>query len=189
MMLLLLVAALILGLSRAAIDMVSTKKIDPNTPDMITQRGVLERFDVTGLKRSELIASEVRHFRADDTLLFTEPRLVQTDPGKPVITVTGVRGKSIFKASQVWFYDQVHLRRAPFGQQAELIIHSSDVFLNQATHQASSDAPVVADMGPHHAEAVGFVADNNAQTLLLKSKVKMTYVPTARAALVGAATQ
>jgi lipopolysaccharide export system protein LptC len=186
-MLLLLVGALIFALSRAAIDLVSTRTIDPNLPDMITQRGVLERFDETGLKRSVLIASEVKHLRAQDTLLFEQPKLVQTDPGKPVMTVIGVRGKSIFKASQVWFYDEVELRRAPFEQQAELIVKSRDVFIDQAKAQASSDAAVVADMGPHHAEAVGFLADNNAQTLLLKSKVKMTYVPTARTALVGAA--
>ncbi|WP_373975986.1 LPS export ABC transporter periplasmic protein LptC [Chitinibacter sp. SCUT-21] len=186
-MLLLLVGALIFGLSQAAIGLVSTKQSDPTKPDMITQRGVLERFDQTGMKRSVLIASEVRHMRFEDTLLFTEPKLVQTDPGKPVMTVMGVRGKSILKASQVWFYDQVELRRAPFEQQAELIVKSRDVYLDQATGQASSDAHVFVDMGPHHAEARGFIADNNAQTLLLKSKVKMTYVPTAHSALTGSA--
>ncbi|WP_157669526.1 LPS export ABC transporter periplasmic protein LptC [Chitinibacter sp. GC72] len=188
-MLLLLVAALIWGLSRAAIDVVAQKAVSPDSPDMITQRGVLVRFDEQGLKRSELIAAEVRHIQQQDTMLFEQPKLIQTEPGKPVMTVTGERGKSILKASQVWFYGQTRLERAPFNGQAALLIRSRDIWLDQASQQASSNAPVVADMGPHHAEAVGFVADNNAQTLILKSKVKMTYVPTARTALVGTAAQ
>jgi lipopolysaccharide export system protein LptC len=181
-----MVGALILALSRAAIGLVETARVDPNLPDMIAQQGVLVRYDEVGIKRSELIASEVTHIPAQDTMLFTKPKLVQTEPGKPTITVIGVRGKSILKASQVWFYDVTELRRAPFGEQAELIVHGRDVKIDQATQEAQSDQFVVADMGPHHVEAVGFIANNAAQTLVFKSKVKMTYVPTARNALVGA---
>lgn len=186
-MLLLLVGALIWSLSRVAMDAAVEQKTDPNLPDLFATQGVLLRYDEMGSKRSELIASEVTHIPAQDTMLFTQPKLIQTEPGKPTITVVGVRGKSILKASQVWFYDETTLRRAPFGEQAELIMHGRDIRIDQATQQAHSEAPVVADMGPHHAEAVGFVADNVAQTLVLKSQVKMTYVPTARTALVGSA--
>ncbi|WP_084414432.1 LPS export ABC transporter periplasmic protein LptC [Chitinibacter tainanensis] len=189
LVLLLLVGALIWGLSRAAIQTVITVEADPNTPDMIVNLAVLQRFDEQGQIRSTLIAQEVKHLRANDTLLFKQPKLTQTEPGKPNIVVTGVRAKTTNKASQVWFEDATELRRAAFGQQAELVVRSSDVFYDQATSIARASTPVVADMGPHHAEAVGFIADNAQQTLNLLSKVRMTYVPTARAALTGTATR
>ncbi|WP_410498555.1 LPS export ABC transporter periplasmic protein LptC [Chitinibacter sp. S2-10] len=189
LVLLLLIGALIWGLSRAAIDVVMQKESDPTQPDMHIKYGVLQRFDEQGIKRSELIASEMTHTREQDTLLFSQPKLVQTEAGKPTVTVVGVRGKSIFKGSQVWIYDDVELRRAPFDGQAELILRTRDIWIDQQSQQAHSEASVVADMGPHHAQAVGFIADNKVQTLFLKSQVKMTYVPTARTALTGAAAQ
>ena len=156
-------------------------------PDMFGKDSVLLRFDEQGKKRSILIASHVTHIPDNDTMLFEAPVLTQTEPGKPKVVVVGTRAKTVQKASQTWFYDATNLRRAPFEDQAELVIDGRDIWLDSKAEIAKSTQFVTAQMGKNHAEGVGFVLNNMLQTLELKSKVKMTYVPIPRTAPGGAA--
>ncbi|MGL4995579.1 MAG: LPS export ABC transporter periplasmic protein LptC, partial [Deefgea sp.] len=156
---------------------------DLNAPDLIANEAILVRFDEVGLKRSRLVASRVTHVPAQDTMLFESPVLTHTQASKPTIVVIGTRARSIHKASETWFYDATQLRRAPYGNSAELIIDGSDIWIDGNAEIAKSDRFVIARTGQSHAEAVGFVANNKLETLELKSKVKMTYVPTPRPAV------
>lgn len=183
LLLLVIVGSLIWVLSRVATNLALPNRVDLNAPDLIANEGTLLRFDEAGLKRSHLIASRVTHVPADDTMLFESPVLTQTQVGKPTIVVVGTRARSIRKASETWFYDATQLRRAPFGNSAELIIDGSDIWIDGNAEIAKSDRFVTARTGQSHAEAVGFVANNKLETLELKSKVKMTYVPTPRSAV------
>jgi lipopolysaccharide export system protein LptC len=187
MILLVMVGSLIWVLSQVATNISMPQKVDIKAPDLLGKNSVLTRFDEQGLKRSVLVASHVTHIPENDTMLFEAPVLTQTEPGKPTIVVVGTRAKTIHKASETWFYDATTLRRAPFEDQAELVIDGRDIWLDSKAEIATSSQFVTAKMGKNHAEGVGFALNNIRQTLELKSKVKMTYVPTSRSALGGAA--
>lgn len=183
LLLLVIVGSLIWVLSRVATNLALPNRVDLNAPDLIANEATLVRFDEVGLKRSRLVASRVTHVPAEDTMLFESPVLTHTQASKPTIVVIGTRARSIHKASETWFYDATQLRRSPYGNSAELIIDGSDIWIDGNAEIAKSDQFVIARTGPSHAEAVGFVANNKLETLELKSKVKMTYVPTPRPAV------
>jgi LPS export ABC transporter protein LptC len=182
-----MVGSLIWVLSRVATNLVAPNRIDLNAPDLIAHEAVLVRFDEAGLKRSRMLASQVTHVPAQDTMLFEVPVLTQTQIGRPTIVVLGTRARSVHKASETWFYDATQLRRAPYAGNPELIIDGRDIWVDGNAEIARSSQFVTAKMGLSHAEAVGFEANNKLETLELKSKVRMTYVPTARPAAARAA--
>ncbi len=182
LLLLVIVGSLIWALSRVATNLAIPNRVDLNAPDLIANEGALVRFDEAGLKRSRLVASRVTHVPAEDTMLFESPVLTHTQANKPTIVVVGTRARSIHKASETWFYDATQLRRAPYGNHAELIIDGRDIWIDGNAEIAKSDQFMTAKMGQNHAEAVGFVVNNKLETFELKSKVKMTYVPTPRPA-------
>lgn len=182
LLLLVIVGSLIWVLSRVATNLALPDRVDLNAPDLIADEAALVRFDEAGLKRSRLVASRVTHVPAEDTMLYESPVLTQTQASRPTIVVVGTRARSIHKASETWFYDATQLRRAPYDNQAELIIDGRDIWVDGNAEIAKSDQFVTAKMGRNHAEAVGFVANNKLETLELKSKVKMTYVPIPRSA-------
>lgn len=182
LLLLLIVGSLIWALSRVATNLALPNRVDLNAPDLIANEGTLVRFDEVGLKRSRLVASRVTHVPAQDTMLFESPVLTHTQVNKPKVVVVGTRARSIHKASETWFYDATQLRRAPYDNNAELIIDGRDIWVDGNAEIAKSDQFVTARTGQSHAEAVGFVLNNKLETLELKSKVKMTYVPTPRPA-------
>lgn len=182
LLLLVIVGSLIWVLSRVATNLALPDRVDLNAPDLIADEAALVRFDEAGLKRSRLVASRVTHVPAEDTMLYESPVLTQTQASRPTIVVVGTRARSIHKASETWFYDATQLRRAPYDNQAELIIDGRDIWVDGNAEIAKSDQFVTAKMGRNHAEAVGFVANNKLETLELKSKVKMTYVPISRSA-------
>lgn len=182
LLLLLIVGSLIWALSRVATNLALPNRVDLNAPDLIANEAELLRFDEAGLKRSRLVASRVTHVPAQDTLLYESPVLTQTQASKPTIVVIGTRARSIHKASETWFYDATQLRRAPYDNHAELIIDGRDIWIDSHAEIAKSAQFVTAKTGQNHAEAVGFVLDNKLETLELKSKVKMTYVPIPRSA-------
>ena len=182
LLLLLIVGSLIWALSRVATNLALPNRVDLNAPDLIANEGTLVRFDEVGLKRSRLVASRVTHVPAQDTMLFESPVLTHTQVNKPKVVVVGTRARSIHKASETWFYDATQLRRAPYDNNAELIIDGRDIWVDGNAEIAKSDQFVTARTGQSHAEAVGFVLNNKLETLELKSKVKMTYVPIPRSA-------
>jgi lipopolysaccharide export system protein LptC len=182
LLLLVIVGSLIWVLSRVATNLALPNRVDLNAPDLIANEGTLVRFDEAGLKRSHLVASRVTHVPAEDTMLYESPVLTHTQTSKPTVVVIGTRARSIRKASETWFYDATQLRRAPYDNHAELIIDGRDIWVDGHAQIAKSTQFVTAKMGQSHAEAVGFVLNNPLETLELKSKVKMTYVPIPRSA-------
>ncbi|WP_028452248.1 LPS export ABC transporter periplasmic protein LptC [Chitinilyticum aquatile] len=154
--------------------------------DLVASSAMLVRLNEKGQAVSRLTASSVQHVPQDDVMLFESPVLLQTEPGKPRITVVGERARTIHRGDQAWFYGAVVLTRdATADGGAELLVRGSEIWLDRQKETAGSAQFITADQGPHHVEAVGFIADHRQQTLELLSKVKMTYVPTARTALGG----
>lgn len=152
----------------------------PTRPDLLAESVRVQRFDEQGNLVSVLTATQARHLPQDDTMFFEQPQLEQTKPGQPKLRLTGEQAKAINRATEVWFYGAVEMRREPDGRNAELVIRTRDMYVDTQKQIARSSAPVAADMGAHRARAVGFVANNREESLELLSQVSMTYVPNKR---------
>ncbi|MDR3413710.1 MAG: LPS export ABC transporter periplasmic protein LptC [Formivibrio sp.] len=153
-----------------------------NLPDLKAEIARVQRYDAQGARVSVLTAVSAQHIPQDDTMLFEQPRLEQTKPGQPKIIVSGEQGKTIHRASEVWFYGKVEMSRAADAKNPDLLIHTRDMYVDTVAQIARSSALVTAEMGAHRARGVGFVADNKNETLELLSQVSMTYVPNKRTA-------
>lgn len=176
----LVLGVLIWALDRAAEPPAQRHPLSATLPDMVVQAAEMRHYDVQGRLQSVLTSPEARHLPQDDTMLFDSPRLEQTRPGEPKITVTGENAKTLRRASEVWLYGNVEMRRVADGKNNELVVHTRDMWVDTQNQIARSKSPVSAEMGLHRAKAVGFVANNRQQTLQLLSQVSMTYVPNKR---------
>lgn len=146
-------------------------------PDMLVDTATAVRFGEDGQPLSRLTATHVSHQPAGDITWLENPVLRYTAPGQPRMDVTGERAKSEKQGSKVWFPGTVKMVRQASGTQAELVVNGREMQLLPQQGLASSEAPVVAVMGNYIVESVGFIANSNAETLELKSKVRMSYEP------------
>ncbi len=167
-------------LNRAAEVPVDVRAPAANSPDLVAETARMQRYDAQGLRVTVLTATQAKHVPQDDTMLFEQPRLEQTKPGRPKMILIGEQAKTIRGASELWLYGQVEMRRAADDKNPELLIHTRDMHVDTVAQVARSSALVTAEMGSHRARAIGFVADNQKETLDLLSQVSMTYVPNKR---------
>ncbi|WP_028454542.1 LPS export ABC transporter periplasmic protein LptC [Chitinilyticum litopenaei] len=177
--------ALVYLLNQFSVVELGGRRPSPLAVDMVASGAMVVRLNERGMPLSRIQAKDFQHIPKDDTMLFTAPVLYHSPPGQPLLTVVGEKARAVHKGDEVFFTGQVLLTRAAAPGGAELRVRSSEIWVDTKNERARSSQPVVADQGPHHAEAVGFVADHRQETLELLSQVRMTYVPTARAALGG----
>ncbi|WP_166827653.1 LPS export ABC transporter periplasmic protein LptC [Iodobacter violaceini] len=164
-------------LDRAASLPGSTVAINSDQPDMLVDKATAVRFGENGQPLSLLTAAHVSHLPAGDITWLEKPQLRYTAPDQPRLDVHGERAKSVNQGSDVWFPGVVTMVRAASGTQAELTINGRDMHVLPQAGLASSEAPAIAKMGTYVIESVGFIADSKAETLELKSKVRMSYEP------------
>ncbi|AMC36469.1 LPS export ABC transporter periplasmic protein LptC [Janthinobacterium sp. B9-8] len=164
-------------LDRAASLPGSAVAINANQPDMLVDKATAVRFGEDGRPLSLLTATHVSHLPAGDITWLEKPHLRYTAPDQPRLEVTGERAKSIKQGSEVWFPGMVKMVRSASATQAELTINGRDMRVLPQEGLASSEAPAIAVMGTYVIESVGFIADSKAETLELKSKVRMSYEP------------
>lgn len=147
------------------------------TPDLIAERVHALRFDKEGRPTLVLSATTVRHLPLNDTMLFDEPLLILEQTGRPKLFIHARHARAVHRIANIWLEDQVILRRESDGKQGELLIQTQNVLVNPDLKQATSSSPVAANMGHYHISAIGFTANQQQQTLDLKSNVRIRYVP------------
>lgn len=175
---LLLLAGLIWQLDRLAEPSKIQNLRDAALPDVVVERSHAVRLGQDGMPLYKLDAPEIQHFPSQDSTLIKLPVMEIDRPGDPKIVIRAEYARGIQRASEVWLYGKVRMDRAASPKGAATIVRTSSVQIFPDTRIARSSAPVEADMGPHHAQAVGFVLDYAQQKLNLLSKVRITYVPT-----------
>lgn len=174
---LLLLAALIWVLDRAAELPDDAKGSDLSKSDFVAERIAASRFGPNGVQVMSLSASGVRHIPLNDTTQFIETRLVLDQPGEPRVQVLARQAHTLQRGAEVWLSGDVELRRAGDVRYEPLRVTTREIYVDTQKRIARSSAPVEIQLGKSRASAVGFVADAAKQSVELKSKVRMTYVP------------
>lgn len=110
--LMLALAAITFYLDRTVNDEETHPALRRHDPDYIVVNFSTTTYNRAGMAESMLSALRMVHYPDDDTTELTAPRVVQTKPEKPKITVRADRGKLSRDGEDIYLYDNVVLERA-----------------------------------------------------------------------------
>jgi lipopolysaccharide export system protein LptC len=117
--LMLALAALTFYLDRTVNEEDSHPALRRHDPDYLIVNFTTTTYNREGAAESMLSAARMVHFPDDDTTELTSPRVVQTKPDEPKMTVRADRGKLSRDGEDIYLYDNVVLEReAGAGQSA-----------------------------------------------------------------------
>ncbi|RKP49204.1 LPS export ABC transporter periplasmic protein LptC [Trinickia fusca] len=96
-----------------------------HTPDYFSDNLSVSELDNSGMTQYRLTASKLVHYEDDENSDLTHPAIRAFQPGKPIVTATGERGKVNADASIVDLYDNARILRAPGYGDPEMQADSS----------------------------------------------------------------
>ena len=88
-------------------------------PDYIVTRFTTTTYDASGEAVTALAASRMVHFPDDDSTELVTPRVVQSKPAEPRVTVQADRGTLSREGDEIFHYDNVVLTRGADAQGPE----------------------------------------------------------------------
>lgn len=103
-------------------------------PDYIVDNFEITSFDAKGLAESTLSAAKMLHYPDDDSTDLIAPRVVQTKPGQPRMTLTADRGTLSHSGDEVFLFGNVTLVRDAEAKQPEMRLRTT--FLHVVTAQS-----------------------------------------------------
>ena len=109
--LMLALAALTLYLDRTVNEEESHPALRRHDPDYLVVNFTTTTYNSEGRAESMLSAAKMVHFPDDDSTELIAPRVVQTKPGEPKITMRADRGKLSRDGDEIFLYDNVVLER------------------------------------------------------------------------------
>jgi lipopolysaccharide export system protein LptC len=109
--LMLALAALTFYLDRTVNEDDSHPALRRHDPDYLVVNFTTTTYNREGAAESMLSAARMVHFPDDDTTELTAPRVVQTKPDEPKMTVRADRGKLSRDGEDIYLYDNVVLER------------------------------------------------------------------------------
>ncbi|QGZ60510.1 LPS export ABC transporter periplasmic protein LptC [Paraburkholderia acidisoli] len=83
-----------------------------HTPDYFADNFSVSELDQSGATQYRLTASHMVHYEDDENSDLTNPAVRAFQPGKPIVTATGLRGTVNGDASIVNLYDNARILRA-----------------------------------------------------------------------------
>lgn len=111
--LMLALAALTFYLDRTVNEEDSHPALRRHDPDYLVVNFTTVTYNKEGKTESMLSAAKMVHFPDDDSTELFAPRMVQTKPGEPKMTVRADRGKLSRDGEDIHLYDNVVLEREP----------------------------------------------------------------------------
>lgn len=160
---------------------------DGNTrhdPDLIVEGVRVIELDAKGRPVQTLQAKSARHFPDDGTVEFLEPRVVLSQPDRPLFTVESDKGRVSGDRLNAYFEGNVRASRAaesqrsPDGEQAGAIaLRTEFLHVIPKEDRAQTDRPVTIEEPRGIIHANGLVLDSTSRTLNLKGNVRGTMSP------------
>ena len=150
-------------------------------PDYIIDNLKHIRYNLQGAVESTLAAAKMLHYPDDDSTDLIAPRLVQTKPNEPRVTVTAERGAVSQDGEEVFLYDNVLLVRDGSAERAETRMRTSFLHLVRARSVVNTDRDVVITEGSRVLSGRGMEYHNDSQELYLRERVRGRYEPMKRA--------
>ncbi len=150
-------------------------------PDYIVDNLAHTRFNAQGVVESTLVAAKMLHYPDDDTTDLVAPRVVQTKPNEPRVTVTADRGALSQDGDEVFLYGNVLVVREGRPDRSETRMRTSFLHVIQAHSVLQTDRDVVVTDDDHVLSGRGMEYHNDSEELFLRERVRGIFEPKTKA--------
>ncbi len=144
-------------------------------PDYIVQNFNITSYGPGGIAESTLAAAKMIHYPDDDSTDLVAPRMVQTKPGEPRITVTADHGTLSQGADELFLYGDVLLVRAADAGRPEMRMRTSFLHIVSAKSLALTDRQVTISDDDQSITGKGMEYNNDLGRLILNQSVRSRF--------------
>jgi lipopolysaccharide export system protein LptC len=148
-------------------------------PDYIVVNFTTTTYNRDGVAESTLSAERMLHFPDDDTTELHGPRVVQTKPSEPRITVSAARGQLSRDGDEIFLYDNVVLEREALAERSAVRMTTSFLHIVRDRSLVRTDRPVEIVEEGRALSGRGMEYNNQSGTFSLHADVQGRYLPKA----------
>jgi lipopolysaccharide export system protein LptC len=146
-------------------------------PDYVVDKLKHTRFNTQGLVESTLAAAKMLHYPDDDSTDLVAPRLVQTKPNEPRVTLTADRGALSQDGEEVFLYGNVLVVREGGAERPETRMSTSFLHLVRGQSVLRTDREVVITEEDRVLSGRGMEYHNDSKQLFLRERVRGQFEP------------
>jgi lipopolysaccharide export system protein LptC len=158
-------------------------------PDYVVDNLTHTRFNVQGLVESTLAAAKMLHYPDDGSTDLVTPRVVQTKPNEPRVTLTADRGTLSQDGEEVFLYGNVLVVRDAGPERSETRMRTSFMHVVGAHSVIRTDRDVEITEEDRVLSARGMEYHNDTKELFLRERVRGRFEPRKKASLNSDATE
>jgi lipopolysaccharide export system protein LptC len=148
-------------------------------PDYTLDRFDLQRFDVAGALKVEIVGEHMQHFPDDDIMEVEKIRVVSIGADGRRLTATALHGRARGDSSEVWLDGLAQVVSESPGQ-LPVQLNGEHLHALPKLRRVDSASPVVVVQGDSHFEAEGLEYDDETQLLTLHGRVNVLMQPALR---------
>ena len=146
-------------------------------PDYVVDNLLHTRFNAQGSIESTLAAAKMIHYPDDDSTELVAPRVVQTKPNEPRVTLTAERGSLSQDGEELFLYGNVLLVREADAERPETRMHTSFMHMARALSVVRTDRDVVISEENRVLSGRGMEYRNDSRELFLRERVRGRFEP------------
>ncbi len=149
-------------------------------PDYVVDKLTHTRFNAQGVVESTLAAVKMLHYPDDDSTELVAPRLVQTKPNEPRVTLSADRGALSQDGEEIFLYGNVLVVREGGAERPETRINTSFLHLVRGQSVIRTDREVVITEEDRVLSGRGMEYHNDSKQLFLRERVRGKFEPRKR---------
>ena len=177
LLLMLSLALLTFWLERTVHDDEAKPQARRHDPDYIVEKFTTTIYNRDGMAESTISAERMLHYPDDDTTVLTAPRFVSLRSKQAPVTITAREGLLSSNGENVYFRDDVTVRRAAHADRSEMVLRTTFLHVIPDENLAKTDRPVTITDAATVVNAVGMELNSETRVLKLNSRVRGTYDP------------
>ena len=146
-------------------------------PDYVVDNLLHTRFNMQGKVESTLAAAKMLHYPDDDSTDLVAPRVVQTKPNEPRVTVTADRGALSQDGEEVFLYGNVLVVRDAERDLSEARMRTTFLHVARGGSVISTDRDIVITEEARVLSGRGMEYHNDSKELFLRERVRGRFEP------------
>ncbi len=146
-------------------------------PDYVVDNLAHTRFNAQGVVESTVAATKMLHYPDDDSTDLLAPRVVQTKPNEPRVTLTADRGALSQDGEEVFLYGNVLVVREGERDRSETRMRTSFMHVVNAHSVMRTDRDVLITEDDRVLSGRGMEYHNDSKQLFLRERVRGRFEP------------
>jgi lipopolysaccharide export system protein LptC len=150
-------------------------------PDYVVDNLNHTRYNAQGAIDSTLAAAKMLHYPDDESTDLVAPRVVQSKPNEPRVTLTAERGTLSQDGEEVFLYDNVLVVREGGADRPETRMRTSFMHVAQSQSVLRTDRDVVITEEDRVLSGRGMEYRNDTKEMFLRERVRGRFEPRKKA--------